>query len=157
MMMAMMSIPTLFSRSNSTISRFSLSMPMSRAVLMMMMSTVNSQQSHLPRGSTQSMLMEFPCSSNILLIERSLLILIWSQSPHLTQKMGNPPTWCWRHPPSPRRGGTSSQGRWVASVLPSSWGAGRPGPSEGENSQRIVCIDYYSNALKITNMRVICI
>ena len=71
MMMAMMSIPTLFSRSNSTISRFSLSMPMSRAVLMMMMSTVNSQQSHLPRGSTQSMLMEFPCSSNILLRERS--------------------------------------------------------------------------------------
>ena len=36
-MMAMMSMSTLFSRSNSTISRFSLSMPMSRAVLVMMM------------------------------------------------------------------------------------------------------------------------
>ena len=33
----MMSMSTLFSRSNSTISRFSLSMPMSRAVLVMMM------------------------------------------------------------------------------------------------------------------------
>ena len=48
------------------------------------------------------------------------------------------PTWCWRHPPSRQQGGTSSQERWAAWVLPLSSSDGHPGPS-AENLQCNYC------------------
>ena len=85
---------------------------------------------HLPRGSTQSMLMELPCSSSIR--------LTWGSSSHhsgvssynhIIKLQSRWQTWCWRHPPSRRRGGISSQERWGAWARPSSSWDGPRGPS----------------------------